>query len=95
MNVQPWTERRPKSAWLPAVDDRRYVTGVGTYRFGKPRLDPEACDLCSLCWVYCPEGAVTRGEGRVIFDYADCRGCGLCAHECPRQAITMVEELDA
>ena len=94
MKVEHWARSRPKSAWLPAVDDRRYVTAISSYRFGKPELDPEACNDCCLCWVYCPEGAITRGEDRVFFDYDDCRGCGLCARECPRQAIQMVGEAD-
>jgi 2-oxoacid:acceptor oxidoreductase delta subunit (pyruvate/2-ketoisovalerate family) len=94
MKVEFWDQVRPKTPWLPVVDDRRYVTDISTYLFGIPDIDDELCNECSLCWIYCPEGAITRGSDGLIVDYEDCRGCGLCAHECSRQAISMVEGVD-
>jgi pyruvate ferredoxin oxidoreductase delta subunit len=44
-----------------------------------------------MCWVYCPEGIIGRGE-RYSIDYDYCKGCGVCAEECPRSAITMMRE---
>jgi pyruvate ferredoxin oxidoreductase delta subunit len=92
MRIEAWENRRPVSAWLPVVDDRRYVTGISLYRFGLPDVDQALCNACGLCWIYCPEGAIRLAEDQLLFDLEDCRGCGLCAEECPRQAIRMSEE---
>ena len=46
-----------------------------------------------MCWVYCPDAAITRGEDdspKIDYDY--CKGCGICANECPTKAITMKRE---
>jgi pyruvate ferredoxin oxidoreductase delta subunit len=70
---------------------------TGTWRVIKPVVRQERCLLlrgkrsCHLCWLYCPEGVVTRGVPPVI-DYDYCKGCGICAHECPGKAIEMVDE---
>ena len=52
------------------------------------------CNLCDNCYIFCPDAAITRGEGddsnRVNYDY--CKGCGICVEECPRDAIVMEEE---
>ena len=95
MKVEFWDNERPIAPFLRLEDDRNYVNGISTYRFGVPRLDAELCNDCSLCWIYCPEGAITRGPEGLIIDFEDCRGCGLCAHECPRQAFSMVEDTNA
>lgn len=46
---------------------------------------------CQLCWVYCPDGCVTRGIGPE-FDLDYCKGCGICAEICPTSAIEMQPE---
>ena len=66
---------------------------TGSWRIEKPVIDQSRCIRCLLCWVYCPEPAVVRGEDdRVEVDYDYCKGCGICANECPVKAITMVPE---
>ena len=92
MKVAEWEKGRPVGPWLPVIRDRRYVDGLTAHRLGSPKLDTEACTMCSLCWILCPEGAIRRGPDELIIDYEDCRGCGLCAAECPRDAITMLKE---
>ncbi len=64
---------------------------TGSWRSLKPVVDAEKCTGCGLCWLYCPEPAITKGKPAVI-DYRYCKGCGICANECPTKAITMVEE---
>jgi 2-oxoacid:acceptor oxidoreductase delta subunit (pyruvate/2-ketoisovalerate family) len=48
---------------------------------------------CLLCWLYCPDSAVTlAGETFTGFDLDYCKGCGICADVCPVAAIEMVAE---
>lgn len=63
----------------PVIDDQRCVPA----KKGKPS--------CFLCWLYCPEGVVSKTVPiRIELEY--CKGCGICAEECPARAISMVEE---
>jgi pyruvate ferredoxin oxidoreductase delta subunit len=78
------------------------VTGeagkTGTWRTFRPVINLDACTVvrkndlvCNLCWLYCPEGVVTRAiPPEINLEY--CKGDGICATECPAQAITMVRE---
>ncbi len=50
------------------------------------------CNKCDNCFVFCPDLAVMKSDGKYEFDYDFCKGCGVCASECPRNAITMEEE---
>jgi pyruvate ferredoxin oxidoreductase delta subunit len=84
----PWYKKRPLSASIPAgMSESKTFSG----RTQRPVIDHDACTRCGLCFIYCPEGIIERGEKYTIrYDY--CHGCGLCAVECPRDAISMVEE---
>lgn len=75
--------------WKPTTE---YLTG--DWRTFKPVLDPEKCNKCLLCYVYCPDGAIEwKPEAEEIeFNYKYCKGCGICANECRREAIKMVLE---
>lgn len=71
---------------------------TGSWRVLRPVIDLEKCTpakknkkACFLCWLYCPDGVVTKTI-RPEIDYEYCKGCGICAEECPAGAITMVEE---
>jgi len=63
---------------------------TGTWRTQRPVYDETACNGCLICWLYCPEAAITR-ETRAI-DYTYCKGCGICAAECAKKAIHMEKE---
>ncbi|MEM2904235.1 MAG: 4Fe-4S binding protein [Candidatus Bathyarchaeia archaeon] len=66
---------------------------TGEWRTGlKPSLDKSKCTNCLICWIYCPEPTIIRGEKSVEIDLTYCKGCGICAAECPVKAISMVEE---
>lgn len=93
MKVKAWSQQRPFSAWLPITEDRRFVDATTIAHLVLPKVDEHECNVCRLCWIYCPEGAIACETNHVTFDYEDCRGCGLCAYECPRDAIKMVEAL--
>jgi pyruvate ferredoxin oxidoreductase gamma subunit len=66
---------------------------TGHWRQFRPVLDRDACTRCWLCFVACPEGAISldRDEYPVV-DYAVCKGCLLCAEECPTGALPVEKE---
>lgn len=66
---------------------------TGDWRSRRPVLDEEKCNKCGLCWLYCPDGAITLKEnGSYKTNLFYCKGCGICAHECKQGAIRMVVE---
>ncbi|MDD1669163.1 MAG: 4Fe-4S binding protein [Methanomicrobiales archaeon] len=62
---------------------------TGRWRTFRPVIDPEQCNKCGLCSLYCPEGVISEEQE---IDYDFCKGCGICAEECPKKAIRMVRE---
>jgi len=65
---------------------------TGDWRAFRPVVDEAKCVNCLLCWIYCPDSAITRREKMIAVNYDYCKGCGICAQECPKQAIKMEEE---
>lgn len=66
-------------------------TETGSWRSLKPVIDEKKCTGCGLCWLYCPDAAISKDKPPKI-DYKYCKGCGICASECPVKAIIMVVE---
>jgi 2-oxoacid:acceptor oxidoreductase delta subunit (pyruvate/2-ketoisovalerate family) len=64
---------------------------TGSWRSVRPVIDYEKCINCMMCWLYCPEPAISNEKPPKI-DYRYCKGCGICANECPVKVIKMVEE---
>ncbi len=66
---------------------------TGDWRVFRPVVNLKKCNGCTLCFVYCPEAAITlTDKNRPIIDYDHCKGCGLCITECPTHAITAERE---
>ncbi|AEA47546.1 4Fe-4S binding protein [Archaeoglobus veneficus] len=65
---------------------------TGLWRTFKPIYNPEKCNHCLLCWLYCPENAIEVNDEEVKIDYEYCKGCGICAKICPKKALEMEEE---
>lgn len=66
---------------------------TGDWRTFRPVLDEPKCNGCTLCFVYCPEAAITlTDKDRPVIDYDHCKGCLLCVEECPTKALTAVRE---
>ncbi|MEM3365226.1 MAG: 4Fe-4S binding protein [Candidatus Methanomethyliaceae archaeon] len=64
---------------------------TGMWRIKRPIMDTDKCNMCMLCWLYCPEGTITKragGKPRIVYEY--CKGCGICAEVCPSKAIIML-----
>jgi NADPH-dependent glutamate synthase beta subunit-like oxidoreductase/NAD-dependent dihydropyrimidine dehydrogenase PreA subunit len=47
------------------------------------------CNSCGVCWMFCPDIAVSaiKESYEVLLDY--CKGCGICARECPGGVLEM------
>ena len=56
-------------------------------------LDPDRCQLCTICARVCPFHAIEQADKKSgllpKFVEAACAGCGTCAAECPFDAIDM------
>ena len=78
----PWTEATPGCVAPEAGNSVTYITG--TWRTMRPIRDFDQCTQCLICWIVCPDAAITVKDGKVVgFDYDHCKGCGIFAQECP------------
>jgi Pyruvate/2-oxoacid:ferredoxin oxidoreductase delta subunit len=92
--------RRPQARRL-AVGDRLASGDEVQLALSAQEVQAEAarcfscgsCTSCDNCFQFCPDLAVTHGEGgyAVLADY--CKGCGLCVRECPTGSMVLQEEL--
>jgi pyruvate ferredoxin oxidoreductase gamma subunit len=63
------------------------------WRVVRPVIDFTRCSGCSICFVDCPDGAITLGHGNIPkIDYSVCKGCMVCAEECPIHVIESARE---
>ena len=77
-----WREVNPGGVVRDAGNSVTYETG--TWRSMRPVRDLDQCTQCLICWIMCPDSAITIEDGKVAgFDYELCKGCGICAEECP------------
>lgn len=61
---------------------------TGSWRVWRPVIDLEKCSQCWICFVSCPEGAISLDEvDNPHVDYEVCKGCLVCVEECPTHAI--------
>jgi pyruvate ferredoxin oxidoreductase gamma subunit len=64
---------------------------VGAWSHIKPVIDYDTCTKCRICFVYCPDSAISIGsDDSPIIDYGACKGCNICYTECPVKAISPV-----
>jgi len=50
------------------------------------------CNSCDVCWMFCPDAAISRSNGTYTINYDYCKGCLICQHECPRGVISSERE---
>lgn len=62
------------------------------WRNMRPVLKKEACTGCLQCYLYCPEGVISREGEKIKIDYDFCKGCGICRRICKFHAIEMEAE---
>jgi len=66
---------------------------TGSWRVERPVVDRDICTRCGLCFVECPDGAVSLDEeGYPVIDYDHCKGCMICRQVCPVVAIETKKE---
>lgn len=67
---------------------------TGRWRSQRPVIDEALCDQCGVCWMFCPDMAVSPGPTSFEILYRYCKGCGICSKECPKGAIALVQETE-
>jgi 2-oxoacid:acceptor oxidoreductase gamma subunit (pyruvate/2-ketoisovalerate family)/2-oxoacid:acceptor oxidoreductase delta subunit (pyruvate/2-ketoisovalerate family) len=84
--------RPPLPTFPVSITDSR-INHTGSWSVERP-LILEACNVCGLCALFCPEGAMRREDGTMAIDLDYCKGCGICEDVCPvKNAIAMEEVL--
>ncbi len=79
---KPWREVQRGGIVVESGNSVAYITG--TWRTLRPLRDMEQCTQCLICWIMCPDSAITVEDGKVAeFDYDHCKGCGICMERCP------------
>lgn len=69
---------------------------TGKWRIFKPVINYDECNKCWICFVYCPDGAISLDEANYPhIDYDHCKGCLICYEECPTKVITIEREVKA
>lgn len=69
---------------------------TGTWRIFRPQIEMEKCSRCRLCYIACPEGAITLDKDEYPhIEYDNCKGCMICYEECPTGAILEEKEVKA
>jgi 2-oxoacid:acceptor oxidoreductase delta subunit (pyruvate/2-ketoisovalerate family) len=64
---------------------------VGVWSRFKPIINYDECTKCRICFVYCPDSAITIGSDDLpVINYNACKGCDICYTECPVKAISLV-----
>ena len=68
------------------------VTKNAGWRNVRPVIEIQKCVGCLNCYLYCPDGVISRRDGKVEIDYDFCKGCGICKKICRPGAIEMEAE---
>jgi len=67
------------------------IRRIGDWSIYKPVIDFDKCTKCMICFVYCPDSAITIDKkGYPVVDLNACKGCDICCTECPPRAITLL-----
>ncbi|MDJ0272680.1 MAG: 2-oxoacid:acceptor oxidoreductase family protein [Candidatus Caldarchaeum sp.] len=68
---------------------------TGNWRVFRPVVDYGKCTGCKVCFIYCPDSAISLdAENKPVIDYEHCKGCLICVVECPIRAISSVREVE-
>lgn len=61
---------------------------TGNWRLERPVIDRASCSRCGMCFVQCPDGAISLDEeGYPLIDYDHCKGCMICRSVCPLHIV--------
>ncbi len=68
------------------------VTKNAGWRNIRPVVAADKCVGCLQCYLYCPDGVISKAGDKVTIDYDFCKGCGICKKMCRFGAIDMEVE---
>src|SRR5262245_58597910 len=89
LTFAPPTQATPSIYAITNSPERK----TGSWRQFRPVLQRERCSRCWVCFVRCPDAAITLDpEDYPVVDLDVCKGCLLCAHECPTHAFSLERE---
>ena len=54
-------------------------------------LDPDLCDGCEACWIYCPVDVFDHFHKASVERPQNCMGCRTCEALCKSNAIVITE----
>jgi 2-oxoacid:acceptor oxidoreductase delta subunit (pyruvate/2-ketoisovalerate family) len=94
-SIRPFLRSSNVNDWpaAPQLESGHLASSNRGWRTNWPEISSALCTRCGLCFLYCPDGAVTKDAQGVPQIEADwCKGCGVCAAECPKSAIAMRDE---
>jgi len=90
-----WEEVTPGAVVRDKFTSRTNYTGLWAKNVAV--IDPDKCNVCQQCGIWCPEDAIKFNPltGKMdMVDYDYCKGCGICDFVCPTEqgAIRMIDE---
>ncbi len=75
---------------IPFSVAEKAIPNRASWRVFKPIIDYNKCTKCQICWLYCPDTAISiNKQGFPVVNPKMCKGCGVCAANCPVKAIIM------
>jgi len=85
---EPAAPRPPLGRFAVSLTDT-LGNNTGSWSLERPAI-LDACNVCGLCALFCPEGVMRRVDGAMVIDFDHCKGCGICEDVCPvKNAIEM------
>jgi len=90
-----WEQVTPGAVIRDQFTSRDNITGLWAKNVAV--IDPDKCNVCNQCGIWCPEDAIKFNPltGKMdLVDYDYCKGCGICDFVCPteQKAIRMIDE---
>lgn len=82
----------PEIPDAPSYESGYLVTKNAGWRNVRPVVCPDKCVGCLQCYLYCPDGVISKDNDKVKVDYDFCKGCGICRKMCKFGAIEMEAE---
>ncbi len=92
----PKEKEVPLGCITPAPVGEQPMMITGNWRIYRPVLDPEKCNLCMSCIIFCPDACwqLNEEEDEPVWNAKYCKGCSICVNECTSGALSRAYELD-
>ena len=92
----PKEKEVPLGCITPAPVTEQPMMITGNWRIYRPVIDPEKCNLCMSCIIFCPDACwqLNEAEDEPVWNAKYCKGCSICVRECTSGALTNEYELN-